>query len=204
MTVDYITGIISGIKAGEVSLEPYFELADEKYSWSYENSGRLGTGTKAFLMNGEEVIGEYTILLYGDVSGDGWYDGEDAVIVTCLTKNMFGQDSFNEVYYMAADCNHNGSIDVTDVKLLNDAGLLLASVDQSQTAEVLFETSSDYIAYIDIIEQSVEPGNEAQQDPEDAVNDTEKESENAENPWSIIDILISFIKAFISIFLKLW
>ncbi len=203
VTVDYITGVISGIKAGEVSLEPYFDKADDKYSWSYENSGRLGTGTKAYLKNGEEVIGEYTVLLYGDVNGDGWYDGEDAVIVNCFTNNMLGKNSLDEVYFTAADCNHNGTIDAADVRLLNEAGLILASVDQTQTAEELFETSFEYAEYIDIIEQSVEPDNEAQKDPgEDIVNETETESENAEEIFSIFDFIVRFIKEFFSLFSK--
>lgn len=193
VTVDYLTGIISGIKAGEVSLEPYAELVDENYSWEYENQGRLGTGTKAFLKNGEEIIGEYTILLYGDVNGDGWYDGEDAVVVNCLINNMLNEDTLGKVACLAADCNHDGVTDISDIKLLRDAGMLLASVDQTKTAQVLLESSFAYAEYIDIIEQS----------PEQDTEEVQNETENKENSISIFDLIISLIKEILSMIIKI-
>ncbi len=201
VTVDYLTGIISGIRAGDVSLESYVELADEGYSWSYENTGRLGTGAKVFLKNGEEIIGEYTILLYGDVNGDGWYDGEDAVLVNCLVANMLTKDSLGAVRYMAADCNHNGVVDTVDIKLLRDAGMLLASVDQTQTAQVLFESSSAYTEYLDIIDQSPMQDDTQQENVE---NNAEIESEDTETFFSIFDILIGLIAEILDMFLKIW
>lgn len=196
VTVDYLTGVISGIKAGDVSLEPYVELVDEGYSWSYENSDRLGSGTKALLMNGEEIIGEYTILLYGDVNGDGWYDGEDAVLVSCLANGMLSKESVVEVCYTAADCNHNGYIDSNDIKMLNEAGLLLASVDQTLSPEVLFETSSAYTEYIDIIDQSPVSVEE-----ENSKNETE--SESTKISFNIFEILIELIKEFFDVLFKI-
>lgn len=196
VTLDYITGVISGIKAGDVSLEPYVELVDEGYSWSYENSGRLGSGTKALLMNGEEIIGEYTILLYGDVNGDGWYDGEDAVLVSCLANGMLSKESVVEVCYTAADCNHNGYIDSNDIKMLNEAGLLIASVDQTLSPEVLFETSSAYTEYIDIIDQSPVSVEE-----ENSKNETE--SENTKISFNIFEILIELIKEFFDVLFRI-
>lgn len=202
VSVDYLTGVISGIKAGEVSLEPYVELVDEAYSWSYENGGRLGTGTRAFLKNGDEVVGEYTILLYGDINGDGWYDGEDAVLANCLVNNMLSIDSLGDVCYAAADCNHDGVTDVSDIRLLRDAGTLLASVDQTKTAEVLFESSSAYTEYLDVIDQSPEQVDEPLED--DNVENIETGSESTESSLGIIDLIVRFIKEIFNVFSKIW
>ena len=193
VTVDYLTGVISGIKAGEVSLEPYFEFVDEKFTWEYENQGRLGTGTKAFVKNGEETVGEYTILLYGDINGDAWYDGEDAVLANCFASGMLSKDSFGEVGYLAADCNHSGSVDIGDVKLLRDAGLFLSSVDQTQTAEVLFETSLEYKEYLGIIDQSISSEEES----------VSEKTENTENSFSIVNMVISLITELLSMLFKI-
>ena len=198
VTVDYLTGVISGIKAGEVSLEPYFEIVDEKYSWEYENQGRLGTGTKAYLKNGEEVIGEYTVFLYGDVNGDGWYDGEDAVIVNCLMSNMLDVNSLGEVCYSAADCNHNGIVDANDVRLLMNAGVLLASVDQTQPAEVLLETSSAYTEYLSVIDQSPETENQESAD-ENAVQETVDEPVDTDVKYNFFDVILGLIKELLNI-----
>lgn len=202
VSVNYLTGVISGIKAGEVSLEPYVELVDEAYSWSYENGGRLGTGTKAFLKNGDEVVGEYTILLYGDINGDGWYDGEDAVLANCLVANMLTKESLGITRYMAADCNHDGVTDVSDIRLLREAGTLLASVDQTKTAEVLFESSSAYTEYLDVIDQSPEQVDEPLED--DNVENIETGSESTESSLGIIDLIVRFIKEIFNVFSKIW
>lgn len=202
VSVNYLTGVISGIKAGEVSLEPYVELVNEAYSWSYENGGRLGSGTKALLMNGDEVVGEYTILLYGDINGDGWYDGEDAVLANCLVNNMLSIDSLGDVCYAAADCNHDGVTDVSDIRLLREAGTLLASVDQTKTAEVLFESSSAYTEYLDVIDQSPEQVDEPLED--DNVENIETGSESTESSLGIIDLIVRFIKEIFNVFSKIW
>ena len=202
VTVDYLTGIISGIRAGDVSLDEYVELADEGYSWSYENTGRLGTGTKAYLKKADTVIAEYTILLYGDINGDGWYDGEDAVLVNCLVANMLTEESVGEVCYIAADCNHDGVMDVTDIKLLREAGMLLASVDQTQTAQVLFESSSVYTEYLEIIDQS--PEQDDAQPEENIENDEETETEKTETIFSFFDVIIALFSKLLGMFFKIW
>ena len=198
VTIDYTTGVISGIKAGEVSLESYVDLVDEAYSWSYENDGRLGSGTKAYLKNGEEVIGEYRVLLYGDINGDGWYDGEDAVLVNCLVNGMLSKESLGDVSYLAADCNHDGVTDAGDIRLLREAGTLLASIDQTETAEVLFESSSVYTEYLDIIDQSPEQVDEPLED--NNVENAETGSGNTGVFFSIINFVIRFIKEFFNLF----
>lgn len=200
--VDYLTGVISGIRAGDSSLEPYVVLVDEGYSWEYENNGRLGTGTKAFLNDGEEIIGEYTILLYGDVTGDGWYDGEDAVIVNCIVNNMLNKDSLGEVCYRAADCNHDGVADTLDIKMLREAGLLILSIDQSETTDVLMESSSVFAEYLDIIDQSpvsCDFQENTQGDIADKVMD-----ENAEVSFRFSDILLNLFAEIMSIIMAIF
>lgn len=152
---DTDSGIISGINAGESSLENYITVLNSAYTWSYDSpEGKLGTGTKATLKNGDTVVGEFTILIYGDTNGDSWYDGQDAVLVSCLANSILTEENIGTVAYMAADCNHDGMVDETDVALLNEAGVLLSSVDQSKSPEVLLETSSAYVEYVTLIDQT--------------------------------------------------
>ena len=153
--IDTDNGIISGINPGEVSLEKYIMITNPDYQWSYEtDDGKLGTGARAILKNGDTAIGEFTILLYGDIDGNAWYDGQDAVLASCVAGEMLTQESLGMVAYMAADCNHDGVVDEMDVALLNEAGLLLATVDQSKATGVLLETSSAYSEYLDLITQT--------------------------------------------------
>ena len=67
---------------------------------------------------------------------------------------MLTKDNVSEAVYTAADCNHDGVLDKADVALLNEAGMLLTNVDQTKPAEVLLETSAEYVEYLDLIDQS--------------------------------------------------
>ncbi len=206
--IDFSTSIISGIDAGTTSLNGYITIVDEGYTWEYETqNGRLGTDAKVILKNGDTVAGEYTILIFGDVNGDSWYDGMDAVLVSCLANGMLTKDDVSEAVYMAADCNHDGVIDQLDVDLLNEAGALLVNVDQSKPAEVLLETSSAYVEYLDLIVQSFEieteeetediPEADAEETPEVNTDveseNTTPEQDNAE--VNIFEMIINFIKS---------
>lgn len=117
------------------------------------NNEKLGTGTILSLYSNEngEVIDKYTIILFGDVNGDGWYDGRDAVTVSMIANGMLSREQVGEAVWMAADCNHDGKIEQADVDLLNQAGSLLSSVDQTKQTEELLETSSEYNEYFNLI-----------------------------------------------------
>ncbi len=196
VTIDFSTGIISGIDAGTTSLNGYITIVDEGYFWSYETqNGKLGTDSKAIFKNGDTVVGEYTILVYGDVNGDSWYDGQDAVLVSCLANGMLTKDDVSEAVYMAADCNHDGVINQLDVDLLNEAGTLLTNVDQSKPTEVLLETSSEYVEYISLIDQSPEIEIEDETDAPEVDVETEATTPEQDANVHVFEMIINFIKS---------
>ncbi|MBR3835293.1 MAG: hypothetical protein IKJ69_00705 [Clostridia bacterium] len=199
---DTANGIISGINAGETSLENYITIANPDCVWSYGSSGgRLGTSTKATLKNGDTVLGEFTILVYGDTNGDSWYDGQDAVLVSCLMNGMLTADAVGEVVYMAADCNHDGAVDDLDVALLNEAGTLLAAVDQTKSSEVLLESSSAYAGYLDLIDQSPT----SQVEEEEIIAEQQEEEKNTSNAakTDIFDFIVAWLERIFEYFLAL-
>ena len=159
------------------------------------NNEKLGTGTILSLYSSEngEVIDRYTIILFGDVNGDGWYDGRDAVTVSMIANGMLTREQVGEAVGMAADCNHDGKIDQVDVDLLNQAGLLLSSVDQTKSTEELLETSSEYNEYLNLIDQSVEVKND----------EPEQESPETQKP-SLLEFLLTTIWNYIKLILSLF
>lgn len=158
-SIDYATGIITGLSSNLNSLDNYIEVTDESCELKYD---KLGTDSIVYLTRNGKVIDAYTVVLFGDVNGDGWYDGQDAVLVNMIANGMLTREQVGEAVWMAADCNHDGKIDQADVDLLNQAGLLLSNIDQSKSMEELIETSSEYNEYLDLIDQSAtadeEPG----------------------------------------------
>ncbi|MBO5420611.1 MAG: hypothetical protein J6A67_01550, partial [Clostridia bacterium] len=195
LVADNEKNILSGIAPGTVSLDGYTEILVDGLEWTYENG--IGTGCTVTLVNENEIVAEYVILIYGDVNGDSWYDGQDAVIVSCLANGMLTRDSASEAVYMAADCNHDGVIDESDVALLNEAGALLSNVDQTKPAEVLLETSAEYVEYLDLIDQSPEIEAEDETDTPEVDVETEEtpEADTEDATVDIFEMIMNFIKS---------
>ena len=143
----------------------------------------MGTGSKIQLVyDGGEM--NYTTVNFGDVNGDGWYDGQDAAIVSCIAGGILNRSQVEEAVYLAADCNHDGNVDENDVAVLNEAGVLLSQIDQTKSHEELLETSSAYSEYLELIDQ----------------NPVQENEEVEKNCFvSIFEKLIEFIKGIFSL-----
>lgn len=150
-----------------------------------EENKCIGTGTKIMLKNGaNSVYDTAEIVIFGDVNGDGWYDGTDAVVVNCIAGGMITQNDIGKAAYTAADCNHDGVIDSLDADILRQAGILLENVDQSKQTEELLETSSAYVEYLNLIDQTVK---------------ADVEEETTENLCTLFRFIIKAIKYLASI-----
>lgn len=78
-----------------------------------------------------EQVDSYTILIYGDVNGDGLCDAQDAYIVDCIINGLLTKETVGNAVWLAADCNHDGNVDYSDYLLLNSCGTLIKSVNQT-------------------------------------------------------------------------
>ena len=188
--VDPETKLITGFNSGSASLDAYLSAADG-YTLNCE-SDTIGTGSVITLTDDGYITISYKAVIFGDVNGDGWYDGEDAVIVSCIVSGMLAKDDVDEAVWMAADCNHDGTIDQLDVSLLNQAGALLANVDQSKSAEVLLATSAEYVEYISLIDQSPE----LEDEQEGVVTPDVNEGAESEEPSEGFDIMALLVSIF--------
>ena len=193
-------GIIFGLDAGITSVDSYFNILVDGAEWEYELGifDQFGSGTKAILKDGDNIIAEYTILIYGDINGDSWYDGEDAFLVNLIVKGMLKQHDLPEYMWMAADCNHDGVIDETDVDLLMGAGVRRNDIDQNSSLSEL-QLQAAYIEYASLIDQSAGLDVESDEDTDDTTtpdtNEPETPDETEELTFSIVIIKIfTFIR----------
>ena len=192
--INHQNRIIFGLTSAINDLYDYVYTNEDISFASYpENLKVWGTGSVLRLLKDEELLEEYTIILFGDVNGDGWYDGRDAVTVSMIANGMLSREQVGEAVWMAADCNHDGKIDQADVDLLNQAGLLLSSVDQTKSTEELLETSSEYNEYLNLIDQSVEFKSD----------EPEQESPETQKP-SLLEFLLTTIWNYIKLILSLF
>ena len=126
------------------------------------------------------------------MDGNGWYDGTDAYFVKLVVSGMVSANALTEAQRMACDVNHDGVIDALDVATLEQAGLLLANVDQSAPSEEL-QANSDYQAYCSLIDQNIEV-NEPESEQPTTPDEPEQPSSNV---WQVIINLFKRIMSFV-------
>lgn len=124
-----IYGLKQGITKSEL-LNQYIEAND---GVDIVVSNKIGTGVKLNVYDSSsgDKIDTYTILIIGDVDGDGYYNGIDSVIVKCLSNSLLSKNLLKEEFLLAADCNKDGQIDGSDSESLENAGLFLEDIDQT-------------------------------------------------------------------------
>ena len=186
-SVDYNKMFITGLQPNLDSLEEYIFV---KEGCESEYGKTIGTGCVVNIKQSNAIVETYTVVIFGDVNGDGWYDGMDSIIVSCIANAMLSESDVGEAVYMAADCNHDGVIDNLDVDLLQQAGVLLADVDQSKSEEELLETSSAYVEYLNLIDQTVEA---------ETIEAVEEEPVDPGYTFSFFDMILNLIKEIITV-----
>lgn len=80
----------------------------------------LGTGSYVYVTNGTEQVALYTVVLYGDLNGDGMIDTADQTIMSGLVDGTGDTAKFfaGGPFFTAADLNGDGVIDAADQDLL--------------------------------------------------------------------------------------
>lgn len=96
-----------------------------------------GTGTKIQIASDPDGDGEYsvdteyTMIRFGDVSGDCHIDGQDAVIMRAYAASMLRVKGYNHYIGYAGDLDFNGAISAADAKEVENAGLYKATINQA-------------------------------------------------------------------------
>ena len=189
-------GFVYGLKPGLESIDAYINDGNGSIS-SYCNTNIIGTGSVITVKNNldesEKNDSEmsYIAVVFGDANGDGWYDGTDAVIVSCIANGLLTREQAGEAVWAASDCNHDGEIDSDDVTLLQQSGALLSEVDQTKSPKELLETSSAYAEYLSMINQGV--------DKQSADIPAEEPIQNS--PKTLFDFIIEIINEIFKLFI---
>ncbi len=118
----------------------------EYYNLGVESTA-LGNGTGAVIKMYsfedeamENPIGaSYPVVILGDVDGDAYVDGQDAVMLRAYYSLMFAGQDIDGTVLTAADANVSGTIDTDDIKLCEQAGLKKTMVNQ-QPDELIYKT----------------------------------------------------------------
>ncbi len=135
--VDNTAGLIYGLEPGITGNDfanNFVEVVGDARLVVTQNSGGFGTGTTVDLVDNTtgDIIASYTILIFGDVNGDGTVDSLDAGLMVDVENYLINWDdpAFG-VFRQAGDLNGDGKVDAMDAGLMVDFENYLLSIDQA-------------------------------------------------------------------------
>ena len=121
--IDKTNHFILGVQAGTTIANFKKNVSfDENYTLKFKNyldkdikSGKLGTGSSVRFYLGEDLIYEFKIVVFGDLTGEGNINSRD---VNVLYKYLFNEIELENEYLIAADINQDGVVNTLDLLLL--------------------------------------------------------------------------------------
>ncbi len=96
-----------------------------------------GTGSKIRIASDPDGDGEYTtdteytMVMFGDITGDSFVDGQDAVLMRAYAASMLSVKNYNHYIGYAGDIDFSGAIGVSDAKSVENAGLFKETINQA-------------------------------------------------------------------------
>ena len=134
--IDNDTLYVYGLEPGK-AIEEVFEVNNGgtlevvAVSNGYVNSTGCLIDVKA---DDGTVIKTYTVVIFGDVNGDGAVDGLDAIVIDLEANRLI---SLSGAYAIAADVNADGVIDATDYDMVCSAAALQSVIENPMTASAI-------------------------------------------------------------------
>jgi hypothetical protein len=128
----YIYGLATGLTSAEFE-NSYIGLYGNVRFEYHPDTGFLGTGTKVDLVNNttSEVLETYTIIIYGDVNGDGNVDSLDGGLLVDYENYVVAWNTeVHAATLEAADINGDGNVDSIDAGLMVDVENYLVTINQ--------------------------------------------------------------------------
>jgi len=133
---DSVNNFIYGINAGTTKafFESSLQLASGTKLEYIPDNGTLNTGTVVNLIDTatNQILESYTIVVFGDVNGDGNIDSIDAGIITDVENYITAWNPATDAaLYKAGDLNGDGNVDSIDAGIAVDAQNYVVTIDQT-------------------------------------------------------------------------
>ncbi len=126
----YITGVTPGTQASDFLSKLASTTGELKVlnADGTENTGKIATGNKVAIYVDGKIVATPSIVIYGDVNGDGAIDIVDVMISNRYT---LGLHKLSGAYLAAGDVDHkNDGISIVDVMMMNRHTLGLFTIQQ--------------------------------------------------------------------------
>ncbi len=131
VTSDPSTNYIYGLTEGYNSIFDYVTVTEGTGTTEIlltENGNGTGTVFNVYDIYGE-LFKSYTVIIFGDVNGDAYADGQDAVIISSIIDSPV---SYSQPIIYAADVDFDGSVNENDYYITADYAIKLDIVFQTR------------------------------------------------------------------------
>ncbi len=120
VVIDSVGMVIYGINSQKVEIYDFVEEGSNYSGIDCEFDGNyIGTGALVNVYDeNEDVVVTYTVILYGDVNGDGRINDSDKDVVNAYIAGNTSPIAQGNIYYTAADVNFDGTVDSVDAGLI--------------------------------------------------------------------------------------
>ncbi|MEI3529765.1 MAG: prepilin-type N-terminal cleavage/methylation domain-containing protein [Bacilli bacterium] len=119
-TVDLLEGY------GSIELSDFIDVENGSIEFIQNEYSTYSTGAKIILKDKDgKVAQKYTVIIFGDINGDGWTDGSD---LSDLDWYLYygNRDYFLKSYALfAADVNRDGQITKDDYQIIEDTSVYI-------------------------------------------------------------------------------
>ena len=140
LTVERTNNLVSGFDFNNLTVSKvvslfendvvYLRVYDAKNSM-LKNTNKVTTGCTVRLIDASgNTMDSLTVVIRGDVNGDGSIDGMDAVLVRVIAGGMLGGDNVTAAQKAAGDVNFDGTVTTIDAEHLDMAGVGLQTISQ--------------------------------------------------------------------------
>ena len=125
VVIDHYKNYVYGIDDIN-NVESKFEVINGELEYAKNSSGTYSTGAKLNVLKDGQIYKTYTIICFGDITGDAVIDVIDAAFVPRLKKDP------NWTYdHFTADVNRNGVVDDDDRYLITQLTMKKATINQT-------------------------------------------------------------------------
>ena len=115
--LNHNNGYITGLSAKADSLDDYITVTDDSCELSYDS---YATSSILYLTRNGEIVDAYTLVVTGDVNGDGVCDVLDAALCEQASNE---HTELEGAFFAAGDLNESDAIDVNDYAAVVNAAL---------------------------------------------------------------------------------
>ncbi len=130
--IDKSENLIYGLSTGLSSLDSHIvPIGGATLDVVKSSDNICGTGTVVRVMNNDSVYRIYTVVIFGDINGDGNIDSIDAGSLVDYENYLLSWSAQDDACYLkAGDVNGDEQIDSVDAGILIDVESLLRNINQ--------------------------------------------------------------------------